>query len=88
MRQLECREMFHGLNIHVLVKREFWQLGPERDIHGEGELQGIIYIVMGHDAHGCRRQFSAKSNPSVHIKSLPFGVLIVNLHFSPQNKLT
>jgi hypothetical protein len=45
-------EMLGDLDIHVFIKIEPGQLGPERDIKSQGQLKSPVGIGMGHYAHG------------------------------------
>ena len=50
--QHHAREMLGGLDVHVLVVAHMGELGPEGNVHRQGQLQGRIHLIMGEDAHG------------------------------------
>jgi hypothetical protein len=41
-----------GLDVHVFVIIQVGKLRPERDIQGEGQLQGRLRLVVGENGHG------------------------------------
>jgi hypothetical protein len=60
------RKTFHGLNVHVLVKRDPRKLGPEGDIEPEGRIESPGGRLMGHDPHGGSRQITGKWQSFLH----------------------
>ena len=61
--------MFGGLHIHVFVIADIGQLGPERDVQGQGHFKGTRYIRMGMTAMAV---VSRLPGMMVFIGSLPF----------------
>ncbi len=51
-KEQDAGEMLRGLDIHVFIVAQMRQLGPEGDVEGEGQGEGRLRLVVGHDGHG------------------------------------
>jgi hypothetical protein len=48
----DAGKVLRSLDVHVLVIAHVRKLGPEGDVHGQGQLQGRLHLVVGQYAHG------------------------------------
>ena len=63
-------EMLRRLNIHILIIAEVRQLRPEGHIQGQGEVESLFNIGLGHDRHGCGQEVSGDRHDSFLLEVL------------------